>query len=326
VAFDRELLAKMAAIPGVTSAGISNQLPLGGEGNNNVVMAEGQNLPLMDRPLADNRKVNPEYFRTLGIRLLAGRVFEERDKGKPVTVISAMTAQRLWPGQNAVGKRLIQGAGQMGPIEVVGVVADIRGASLTQAPSNTIYVPYWQDSNTFISVAVRTARAPAAVATAFRGALRQMDAEMPLPEVRTMDERMAESVAPRRFQMTLVLLFAAAALLLASLGIYGVVSYSVGQRTSEMGIRMALGAQPGAISGMVLRQGMAPVAAGLAAGVAAAVAMGRLLGSLLFGVEAADPATIAGVTALLAAVAVLASWVPARRATRIDPAAALRGE
>jgi ABC-type antimicrobial peptide transport system permease subunit len=241
-------------------------------------------------------------------------------------VISAMTAQRLWPGQNAVGKRLIQGGGQSGPIEVVGVVVDIRGASLTQAPSNTIYVPYWQDSNTFISLAVRTGLAPATVATAIRGALRQMDAELPLPAVRTMDERMAESVAPRRFQMTLVLLFAVAALLLASLGIYGVVSYSVGQRTGEMGIRMALGAQPGAISGMVLRQGMTPVAAGLVAGVAAALGLGRLLGSLLFGVKAADPATIAGVVALLAAVAALASWLPARRATRIDPAVALRGE
>jgi putative ABC transport system permease protein len=325
-AFDRRLLEKLTAIPGVASVGISNQLPLAGEGNNDVVMAEGQNLPIMDRPLADNRKVNPEYFRTMGIRLLAGRIFEERDKGKPETVISVMTAQRLWPGQNAVGKRLIQGAGQLGPIEVVGVVADIRGASLTQAPSNTIYVPYWQDSNTFISVAVRTSLAPPAVATAIRGVLRQMDAEMPLPAIRTMDERMAESVAPRRFQMTLVLLFAAAALLLASLGIYGVVSYSVGQRTGEIGIRMALGAQPGSIFGMVLRQGMAPVAAGLAAGVAGSLALGRLLGSLLFGVNATDPATIAGVVALLAAVAALASWAPARRAIRIDPAQALRGE
>jgi putative ABC transport system permease protein len=126
--------------------------------------------------------------------------------------------------------------------------------------------------------------------------------------------------------MTLVLLFSVSALLLASLGIYGVVSYSVGQRTGEMGIRMALGAQPGAISGMVLRQGMTPVVAGLAAGVAGALALGRLLGSLLFGVKATDPATIAGVAVMLAAVAALASWVPARRATRIDPAVALRGE
>ena len=325
-AFDRALLEKAVAIPGVTSAGVANQLPLAGEGNNNVIMPEGANLPMMDRPLADNREVNPDYFRTMGIRLLEGRVFDEHDRGKPVAVISAMTAARLWPGKSAVGKRLIQGMGHLGPIEVVGVVVDVRGASLNHAPTNTVYVPYWQDSNYKVSLAVRTALPAATVGAAIRAAVRQMDAQMPAPEVRTMEELLAASVAPRRFQMTLVLLFAVAALLLASLGIYGVVSYSVGQRTGEMGIRMALGAQPGAISGMVLRQGIGPVAAGLAVGVASALGLGRLLGSLLFGVKAADPATMAGVVALLAAVAALASWVPARRATRIDPAVALRGE
>jgi putative ABC transport system permease protein len=324
--FDRELVERLAAIPGVTSVGISNQLPLAGEGNNNVIMPEGANLSMMDRPLADNREVNPDYFKTMGIRLLAGRYFDEHDRGKPVTVISAMTAARLWPGQNPVGKRLIQGGGRLGPIEVVGVVVDIRGASLAHAPSNTIYVPYWQDSNYKLSLAVRTGLPLPTAGAAIRTAVRKMDAEMPLPEMRTMEERLAQDVAPRRFQMTLVLLFGAAALLLASLGIYGVVAYSVGQRTGEMGIRMALGAQPGSISSMVLRQGMAPVAAGLAVGVAGSLALGRLLGSLLFGVKAADLATIAGVTAVLAAVAALASWVPARRATRIDPAVALRGE
>jgi predicted permease len=324
--FDRELVARLQTIPGVTTVGISNQLPLAGEGNNNVIMPEGANLPTMDRPLADNREVNPEYFKTMGMRLLAGRYFEERDRGKPVTVISAMTAARLWPGANALGKRLIQGGGRLGPIEVVGVVADIRGASLTHAPSNTIYVPYWQDSNYKLSLAVRTGLPVGTAGAAIRAAVRQMDAEMPLPEIRTMEQRLAESVAPRRFQMTLVLLFAAAALLLASLGIYGVVAYSVGQRTSELGIRMALGERPGAISAMVLRQGLAPVAAGLAAGVVGSLALGRLLGSLLFGVQATDPATMAGVVTVLAAVAVLASWVPALRATRIDPATALRGE
>ncbi len=324
--FERRLLEKVTAIPGMASAGVSNQLPLAGEGNNNMIMPEGANLSMMDRPLADNRDVNPDYFRTMGIRLLAGRYFDEHDRGKLVAVISAMTAARLWPGQNAVGKRLIRGGADARPVEVVGVVADIRGASLIHAPSNTVYVPYWQDTRYTVSVAVRTALPASTAGTALRAAVRQLDPEMPAPVIRTMDERMAESVAPRRFQMTLVLLFGAAALLLASLGIYGVVAYSVGQRTSEMGIRMALGARPGAISGMVLRQGMAPVLAGLAAGVAGSLALGQLLGSLLFGVKATDPATMAGVVLVLAAVAALASWVPARRATRIDPAVALRGE
>ena len=324
--FERRLLEKVTAIPGMASAGVSNQLPLAGEGNNNVIMPEGANLSMMDRPLADNREVNPDYFRTMGIRLVAGRYFDEHDRARPVAVISAMTAARLWPGKSAVGKRLIQGGGSLGPIEVVGVVADIRGASLIHAPTNTVYVPYWQDSRYTVSLAVRTALPVSTVGPALRAAVRQLDPEMPAPVIRTMEERMAESVAPRRFQMTLVLLFGAAALLLASLGIYGVVAYSVGQRTSEMGIRMALGAQPGSISGMVLRQGMAPVLAGLAVGVAGSLALGQLLGSLLFGVKATDPATIAGVATMLAVVAAVASWVPARRATRIDPAVALRGE
>jgi putative ABC transport system permease protein len=324
--FERRLLEKALAIPGVTSAGVSNQLPLAGEGNNNTVAPEGSNLPPMDRPLADRREVNPDYFRTMGIRLLAGRFFEERDRHKPVAVISAMMAARLWPGENAVGKRLIAGSGSLGPIEVVGIVGDIRGASLNHAPFNTMYVPYWQDSNYRVSLAVRTALPAGTVGASIRAAVRQLDPELPPPEVRTMDERLAESVAPRRFQMTLVLLFAVAALLLASLGIYGVVAYSVGQRTGEMGIRMALGAQPGAISGMVLRQAMAPVAIGLAAGLAGGVAMQKLLGALLFGVKGPDVATMAAVPLLLAAVAAMASWAPARRATRIDPAVALRGE
>ena len=323
-AFDRALLEKAAAIPGVTSVGISSQLPLAGEGNNNLIMPEGANLPMTERLVADNRDVNPEYFRTMGIRLLAGRVFDEHDRGKPVAVISAKTAERLWPGASAVGKRIIFGAGRQGPIEVVGVVADVRGASLSQAPSNTVYFPYWQESNYKLSLAVKTELPFGTVAAALRGAIRQLDAELPVQTVQTMDERLSASVAPRRFQMTLVLIFAAAALLLASLGIYGVVAYAVGQRTGEMGIRMALGARPQSILGLVLRQAMGPVAAGLGVGVAGSLAAQRAMGSLLFGVTSNDPWTISAVLALLAAVAALASYVPARRATRIDPAAALR--
>ncbi len=213
---------------------------------------------------------------------------------------------------------------RQGPVEVVGVVADVRAASLNQAPSNTVYVPYWQASNYKLSVAVKSGLPPKTAAAVLRHAIRQLDSELPVEAVQTMDERLAGSVAPRRFQMTLVLVFAAAALLLASLGIYGVVSYTVGQRTAEMGIRMALGAQPRGIMGLVLRQGMAPVAAGLAFGIAGAVAAQRVMASLLFNMSAADPWTIAAVLALLTAVAALAGYVPARRATRIDPAAALR--
>ncbi len=324
--FDRVLVESVAGLPGVAAAGIANQLPLGGEGNNNLISLEGTNLPLMQRPLADIRQVNPEYFRAMGIPLRSGRIFDEHDRGRPVALVSALTAARVWPGADPVGKRFLSGRGTLGLIEITGVVGDIHGASLDKAPSNTIYVPYWQESNSHISLVARTATPPAAAASAIRAAIHRLDPEMPVPAMRTMDQMVAESVAPRRFQMMLVLLFAAAALLLAGLGVYGVVSYSVGRRTNEMGIRMALGAEPGRILRMVLRQGMAPVAAGLSAGVAASPALGRVFGSLLFGVSASDPATLAAVMALLASVAAAAICIPARRAVRIDPARALREE
>jgi ABC-type antimicrobial peptide transport system permease subunit len=187
-------------------------------------------------------------------------------------------------------------------------------------------VPYWQRFQNQASLAVRTSIDPLAASSAIRAAIRQVDRELPVPAFRTMEDIVAESVAQRRFQMSLVLLFAGAALLLASLGIYGVVSYSVAQRTNEMGIRMALGAQPGNIRRLVLRQSLLPVCAGLVAGVMASVALGRVLGGLLFGVRAWDPATISAVLTLLIAVAATATLPPVRRATRVDPASALRYE
>jgi putative ABC transport system permease protein len=325
--FQYAVLERVRSMPGVVSAGVSNQLPLAGEGNNNLVAPEGSNLPVMDRPLSDLRHVNPDYFGTLGIPLRNGRLFQESDRGHLVALVSTVTANRIWPGKDPVGKRFLMGGGTNGPwIEVLGVVGDIHGVSLSRAPSNTIYLPYWQRSYGGISLVLRTSLTAATAAPMLRAAIHDVDPDLPVPAIRTMDALVDASVAQRRFQMTLVLLFAAAALLLASLGIYGVVSYSVGQRTSEMGIRMALGAQPSRIRGLVLWQGLAPVAAGLAAGIAASVALGRLLGTLLFGVRAGDPATIGGVSGLLILVAAAATYIPARRATRVDPAIALRDE
>jgi putative ABC transport system permease protein len=324
--FLRAVLERMKSLPGVTSAGVSNHLPLSGEGGNNLLLPEGANVPLMERPLADIRQVNPGYFRTMGIPLLSGRIFEETDRNRKVGLLSVVTAGRLWPGENPIGKRFRMGAEDSPLIDVAGVVGDIRGVSLNQAPSLTVYVPYWQRFQNQASLAVRTSNEPLAASSAIRAAIRQVDRELPVPAFRTMEEIVAESVAQRRFQMSLVLLFAAAALLLASLGIYGVVSYSVAQRTNEMGIRMALGAQPGNIRRMVLGQSLLPVCAGLVAGVVASVVLGRVLGSLLFGVSAWDPVTISGVLTLLIAVAVTATLPPVRRATRVDPASALRYE
>jgi putative ABC transport system permease protein len=324
--FQHALLERVRMLPGVIAAGVSNQLPLSGEGGNNLVAPEGSHLAVMDRPLADIRLVNPDYFRTMNIPLRSGRLFEERDRGRLVGLVSAITASRLWPGADPVGKRFCMGGGNGPWIEVLGVVGDIRGVSLNRAPENTVYVPYWQRSFNRVSLAVRTGMTATAAAPMLRTAIHEVDPEMPVPAVRTMDDLVDASVAQRRFQMTLVLLFAGAALLLASLGIYGVVSYAVGQRTGEMGIRMALGAQPAGIRALILRQGLTPVAAGLAVGIAGSLAMGRLLANLLFGTGAADPATIGGVAGVLLAVSAIATYLPARRATRVDPAAALREE
>jgi predicted permease len=325
-AFLQSLLNHVTVLPGVTSAGVSNMLPLGGEGGNNLVAPEGTKLPLMERPLADIRQVSPDYFRTLGIPLRAGRFFGEGDRSHNVALISPLTAERLWPGQNPLGKRFHMGGDQSPLIELIGIAGDVRGVSLNKNPSATVYLPYWQRNFNQASLAVKTAMEPLAASTAIRTAIRAIDPELPVPAFRTMDEIVAESVAQRRFQMTLVLLFGLTALLLASLGIYGVVSYSVAQRTNEMGIRMALGAPRAGIRSLVLRQSLPPVVLGLGAGVVASLALNRVLSSLLFGIGAGDPLTIFAVIALLSAVAIVAAYIPARRATQVDPITALRYE
>jgi putative ABC transport system permease protein len=281
----------------------------------------------MERPLADIRQVNPDYFRTMGIPLRSGRIFDETDRSRRLALVSAKTAESLWPGQNVIGKRFRVGGGDDSPlIEVAGIVGDVRSVSLNKGPSLTVYLPYWQRFYSQASLAVKTVRDPVGASSGIRMAIRQMDPDMPVPGFRTMQSIVTESVAERRFQMRLVLLFAVIATLLAILGIYGVVSYSVAQRTNEMGIRIALGAQPGGITRMLLRQGLLPVATGVAVGVVASIALGRVLRSLLFGVGAADPITICAVVSLLAGVAAAATWLPAHRATRVDPVTALRYE
>jgi putative ABC transport system permease protein len=288
---------------------------------------EGTTVPFMERPLADIRGVNSEYFATMGIALRQGRIFEEADRNHSLAAVSALTAAKLWPGENAIGKRFKIGDPDGKFIEVAGIVGDVKSTALDREPVMTVYVPYWQERTWGgLSLAVKTAAEPAAISSSIRAAIRRIDAELPVPRFQTMQEIVDASVAQRRFQMNLILLFAIAALVLASLGIYGVVSYSVALRTNEMGIRMALGARTPDVLRMVLVQAMTPVAIGLFCGLAASLAAGRLLAGLLYGVQTADAVTIAGVIGTLAAVAAVASFVPARRATRIDPMAALRYE
>ena len=321
--FYQRVLAGVETLPGVRSAAVINGLPMKGETWVDIIWLPGDTRPMFERLASNSRFISPDYFKTVGIPVRGGRAFNEADRNKNVVIVAQRTAGQLWPGQDPVGKRLYSGDDKLH--EVVGVVGDVR-TSLLQGPVVTVYFPYWNKSVSEVAVLLRTAIDPLSIAAAVRGEIWKVDPEIPLSKMKTMEEIISDAAAPRRFQMLLVLVFAAAAVLLASLGIYGVVSYTVAQRTSEIGVRVALGARSSDVYRMVLRQGLAPVVFGLIAGVAGALALGRLLSSLLFEVSPADPLTITAVIVALAAVAAFACTVPALRAARVDPMSALRYE
>ncbi len=319
--FDR-LLAKVSTIPGVRASGIITALPTRGQTWNDPIYLEGAGQRAEDRHPVDNRYASPGYFRAMSIGVLRGRAFEERDRGQGVAVLSQKAAQLLWPGDpNPLGRRFMGEDDK--PKTLVGVVAEVR-AVLYRYPPPMAYYPYWQRPPDGVSLVVRTTADPHTAAAALRVALRSEDAQLPIQPIRSMESVVDGSVAQRRFQLTLMGVFGASALLVASLGIYGVVAYSVARRRNEIGIRMALGAQRSQLLRLVIRQGMAPVVVGLAAGVAVAVLLGRAIRGLLFGVQPADPLTIAGVTLVLLIVSALACLIPARRAVGTDAIAALR--
>ncbi len=320
------LLERTRALPGVSASGISSKLPLSGEGGNNLVLAEGVDLPYEERPLADIRNVSPDYLTAIGIPLRKGRVFGESDRTRQVALVSALAAERIWPGQDVIGKRFRLGGIDSPLNEIVGVVGDVRAVSLNKSPSLTIYVPYWQRFRNDVSLIVKTVGDPAVVSSEIRGLIRESDPEIPVSAFQTMQGIVMSSVAPRRFQTTLVLLFAGAAALLAGLGIYGIVSYSTSQQTNEIGIRMALGAQRPTIARLVFGQALFPVGAGLLGGVVLSLGLRRVLSSFLFGINPADPATILGVICFLGLVAAAAIYFPLRRAIKISPMSALRYE
>ena len=258
--------------------------------------------------------------------LQGGRLFSDADQTRQVAVISRSIAKHAWPGDDPVGKRFHFGPPTAPDREVIGVINDVRGVNLEAGPSFSVYVPYWQGFFIATSFALRLTAEPVAIAPAMRAAIRRIDAELPVSAVRTMEEVVDGSVAQRRFQTSLVLAFGAAAMLLASLGVYGVMSYAVTQRTTEIGIRLALGADRGAVLRMVLQQALRPVAAGIAVAVPLALGAASWLRSLLFGVSAQDPMTIAAACLALIAAALLAAYLPARRAANLDPLGALRYE
>ncbi|HYI93773.1 MAG TPA: ABC transporter permease [Bryobacteraceae bacterium] len=320
--FFNRILPKIGSIPGVQASGVVTYLPTLGQIWNDPIYLEG--APRESRYPVDNRYASPGYFRTMNIAIRAGRAFEENDRGRGVAMLSARAAKLLWPTDpNPVGRSFMGEDDKLKTL--VGIVAEVRAELHNEAPP-TAYYPYWQRAPDVVSLVVRTTGDPQTAVGAIRATLRGEDAQLPIDTIRTMEEVVDRSVAQRRFQITLMAVFAASALLVASLGIYGVVSYSVARRRNEIGIRMALGAQRSQLLGLIVRQGMAPVLVGLAAGVAAGLMLSRAIRSLLFEVQPADPLTVAGVTGVLLAVGVSACLIPARRAAGTDAIAALRFE
>jgi putative ABC transport system permease protein len=329
--FVKPLLERIEALPGVVAAGINNRGPLSGNGSNLGLWVEGVDIPALDRPAVDYRCISPDYLRAVGIPLVNGRLIAEQDRGRRVGLVSQTTAQRMWPGQDPIGRRFQLGGGDNFVADpdawatVIGVVGDVR-STLSKNPNMTVYLPYWQRDRADFALVVRTAMDPLAITPALRSAIHGLDRELVVPRPTTLEDVVDASVRQRRFQMALVLAFAIAALLLAAIGVYGVVSQSVMQRTKEIGIRLALGAPRPHLWMTIARRGLTPVIAGLVVGMAGALAATRSISGLLFGVPSTDPATYSAVIGVLLLSGLLACWIPARRAARIDPLEALRQE
>jgi len=328
--FRQQFLERVNALPGVEAAGMINLLPLQNWGYNGDIYIEGDPpYPPGQAPIAEFRTVGGNYFHSLGIPLVAGRWLDEHDTADApqVILINQALAKTYLAGRNPIGAHLLQN-GQP-KITIVGVVGDVNQSGLTQASRPEIYTPYQQagDSSTRgMSLVIRTGGEPASIVNAVRGELRGIDPNQPVYNVKTMSTVIDESVSDRRLNMTLLSIFAALALLLACIGIYSVMSYTVTQSTREIGIRMALGARSTQVLKLVIGHGLMLTIAGVVIGILGAFALTRLLENLLFGVTATDPLIFASVPLVLVLVALLACYLPARRAMKLDPVVALRNE
>ena len=328
-AFFRNLLDRVQALPGVVSAGAASELPLEG-GSNGAVVIEGQPAPkdIWSSPLVESCTVTPNYFRTMRIPLLGGRDVAETDTPEAplVAVINETMAHRFWPHQDAVGKRFKQNYPDSKWITVIGVVGDVREFGLAEPAIPEAYYPESQSTSSELVLVVRTASDPQAQVAAIRNAVHGLDKGLPWYGVQTLSEMVSDSSREKRFVALLLALFAAVALTLASVGIYGVVSYSVSQRTREIGIRMAFGAEVRTVLGMVVREGLRLIITGVLVGLLGAWALSRYLNSILYGVRGTDLVTYIFAALLMTLVALVACLVPARRATKVDPMVALRYE
>jgi len=332
--FFQQLLARLSVIPGVRSASMESFPPLTGLGSaTGIHILSKPQQSLMDLPVANVRVVGSDYLSTMNIPLRAGRFFSanELTEEKHVTIVNQVFVDKYLHGVDPLGQKAViymkslEESGNK-PSQIIGVVGDVHQMGLDTAPEPTVYWPHPELVMTGMTILVRTSNDPLALVTTIRGELQQLDPELPMAAVATMDQLLADSLSRSRFTMLLLGIFSAVALVLAAVGIYGLIAYSVTQRTQELGIRIALGAQRHDVLRLVLAQGTRLTLLGVTLGVFAALALSRLLASMLFGVSATDPLTFAGVAALLGVVALLACFIPARRATRVDPIVALRYE
>jgi putative ABC transport system permease protein len=329
--FYRACLERVSALPGVRAAALTQSLPIAGSVWGSIfIVADKPVPPRAELPVAAFIPVSANYFETMGMRLVKGRWFTDADTAdKPrLTVINETLARRLWPGEDPIGKRLKQDwpESQTPWREVVGVVADVKSEGIDQETPMQVYFPLAQEPRGALYLVVRTVGPPLALASTVEGTIHTIDKDLPVFGIQSMDQLLGNDIAQQRLTMALLAGFAVLSLLLAAVGIYGVIAYSVGQRTHEIGIRIALGARSWDVLRLVLGQGMRLALIGVALGLVASFALTRLMKTLLFGVEATDPMTFVALSLLLGIVALLACWIPARRAAKVDPMVALRGE
>jgi predicted permease len=326
--FYRRLREEAQAVPGVSASAIATTMPLSGSDIGVGFTIEGRPVDPGTRTSAEYFGISPDYFSTMGIPVLRGRAFTERDNDSSpnVVIINESLAAKYWPNENALGKRMTIGYGNTGPREVIGIVGTVKRGTLADAAAEQMYTPFEQTPWPFMAAVLRTTAAPESAAGSIRAMMARIDPLQSPGELKTLEQYVERSVATPRFTAFLVGAFATFALLLAGFGLFSVMAYSVAQRRREIGIRMALGAQASDVRGMVVSQAVKTGLIGLAIGLAGALAAARVLDRLLYGVRPHDPVTFAAVSLLLLAVMLLAAYLPARRATRVDPMTALRTE
>jgi putative ABC transport system permease protein len=327
IQFFDTLLSQARSLPGTRTVTLVSQPPLTGEAQVQTMTRERSTLTLAETPVVNFRFVDPAYFKALGIELRRGRLFDASDRQRLVGIVSEQTAAAVWPGEDALGRKFHRGATDGPLVEVIGIVRDTRVVGLRRDPVAMAYLPYWSEARTGASLMIVTdVGQMTGMAQTVRRTIARIDPTIPVPTITTFVQAMQESVAPERFQMWLVIAFAGCALLLASVGIYGVPAFAVARRSQELAIRLALGAEPRSLVKMVVAQGLAPVIFGTGLGLVGAVAVGRSLQSLLFEVSATDPLTLTLVVALFIAIGFAACYLPARRIAGIDPVESLRAE